>query len=121
MLRSAITESKILRKKAYIGLDISFILELALKGKLNRIEQGYVALGRNGVSGSGKIYNTYRNGLLNWFLPLHEFGSDIWSLSASFPFRVRLIIAIKIVNMNLISFLHQIKTVLKQRFCEMGG
>lgn len=113
--RSAIVDSKIIRHKSYIGSDIAFILELAVKGKFNRIEQGYVALGRNGVSGSGNIYRVYRTSLLNWFLPLRKFSLEIWRLSASFSFKSRILIATAIFKMNLISFLHQIKTEIKLR------
>jgi glycosyltransferase involved in cell wall biosynthesis len=108
--RSAIVDSKIIRRESYIGSDIAFILELAVNGKFNRIEQGYVTLGRNGVSGSGNIYRVYRTGLISWFLPLRKFSLEIWKLSAFFSFRSRIVIAAIILKMNLISFLHQIKT-----------
>ncbi|RLA01031.1 MAG: glycosyltransferase family 2 protein [Gammaproteobacteria bacterium] len=116
MRRSAIVESKIIRKKDYIGSDIAFIMELALKGKFNRLEQGYVALGRDGISGSGNIYGAYRTRLLSWVLPLHEFSAEIWKLSNSFPFNIRIRIAGEIFKMNLISFLHQIKIESKRKF-----
>jgi hypothetical protein len=105
--------SKIIRKESYIASDIAFTLELAIKGKFNRIEQGYVELGRNGVSGSGNIYKFYRTSLLNWLLPLREFSLEVWRLSTLFPFKSRVLIAGAIFKMNLISFLHQIKTEIK--------
>lgn len=118
MRRSAIVDSKIIRRESYMGSDIAFILELALKGKFNRIEQGYVTLGRHGVSGSGNIYRAYRARLINWFLPLREFSLEIWKLSDLFSFKSRILIATAILKMNLISFLHQIKTEIK--LCLLG-
>lgn len=111
--RSAIVDSKIIRHESYIASDIAFTLELAIKGKFNRIEQGYVELGRNGVSGSGNIYRFYRTSLLNWFLPLREFSLEIWRLSTLFSFKGRVLIVVTILKMNLITFLHQIKTEIK--------
>lgn len=111
--RSAILESKVLRHKSYIGSDIAFILELAIMGKFNRVKQGYVALGRDGVSGSGNIYKMYRTRLLNWICPLHEFSLEVCRLSVLFSFKSRAMIAGEIFKMNLISFLHQIKTEFK--------
>lgn len=113
MRRKALVDSKIIRHESYLGSDIAFILELAVKGKFNRIDQGYVALGRDGVSGSGNIYRTYRSSLLNWIFPLSEFGLEIWRLSALFSIKSKILIAGAIFKMNLISFLHQIKTELK--------
>ena len=113
MRRSVLLDSKVIRHEPYMGLDIAFILELAIKGKFNRAEQGYVALGRSGVSGSGNIYKAYRTSLSSLVLPLSEFSLEIWRLSALFSLRCRISVAGAIFKMNLISFLHQIKTELK--------
>ncbi|EUJ10040.1 glycosyl transferase [Methylophilaceae bacterium 11] len=116
--RSALIDNVTLRRGAYLGQDIAVILELAIKGKLNRTSEGYVALGRNGLSGSQTIYRTYRNSLLNWFIPLHEFNVQIWSFSSSFSFKNKAQLAITMLKMNLISSLHQIKTELKLLLAE---
>jgi glycosyltransferase involved in cell wall biosynthesis len=111
--RQPIVESKIIRRQSYIGSDIAFILELVFKGKFNRLEQGYVALGRDGMSGTGNIYKAYRANLINWFFPFRALSSDIWALSAAFSFKSKILIVLAILKMNLISFLHQIKTELR--------
>lgn len=114
MRRSVLIDNKVIRHKPYMGLDIAFILELAIKGKFNRVELGYLNLGRGGVSGSGNIYRAYRAGFLSWILPLREFSLEIWRLTALFPLMSRVLIASTIFKMNLISFLHQIKVEIKQ-------
>lgn len=113
MRRKAVVDSKIIRQKQYIGSDIAFILELALKGKFNRIEKGYVELGRDGVSGSGNIYRVYRKSMLDWIFPLSKFSLEILRLSSSFSSKKKMFILGKIFKINLISFLHQIKTEIK--------
>lgn len=116
MRRSAIVDSKIIRCATYFGADTAFILELAMKGKFNRLEQGYVALGRSGMSGSGNIYRVYRSSLINWLFPMHELSAVIWTQSTGFSINSRLLIACIVFKVNLISFLHQIKTEMKRRF-----
>lgn len=114
MRRKAVIDCKILRKKSYIGLDIAFVLELAGKGKLKRIDLGFVTLGRHGLSGSGAIYKAYRTNIFNWIFPLHEFSAEIWRLAKPFSLQGKVKIAAIIFKMNLISFLHQIKTEAKR-------
>lgn len=113
MRRSAAIDSRIIRQQSYMGADIAFIMELAVNGKFNRMEQGYAALGRHGLSGSGNVYKAYRTGLTSWLLPLREFSLEIWKLSAFFSFKSRILIAIRLLKINLVSFLHQIKTEIK--------
>ncbi len=117
MRRKPIVESKIIRQQFYIGSDIAFILELTFKGKFNRLEQGYVALGRGGMSGTGNIYKAYRTNLVNWFLPFREMSLEILEMSTTFTFASRVRIVLAILKMNLITSLHQIKTEMKIRLC----
>lgn len=107
--RAAIVNSKVIRHATYVGADIALILELAIKGKLNRLEQGYVALGRNGLSGSGNIFRMYRKSIKNWLFPMYELSTVIWALADDFSFIGRVLIAKAIIEMNLITFLHQFK------------
>jgi glycosyltransferase involved in cell wall biosynthesis len=115
MRRSVVQESNLIRNKSYIGLDTTIILELALKGKFNRIERGYLALGSNGVSGSGNIYKAYRKNFLSWIMPLSEFSQDTWRLSNTFTLKRKAKVASIIIKANLITFLHQIKTEFKKK------
>ncbi|WP_052184910.1 glycosyltransferase family 2 protein [Methylotenera sp. N17] len=111
--RYFLVDSQNIRRQTYLASDIAFTLEMTIKGKFNRIENGYVELGRDGVSGSGNIYRAYRTGLLNWFLPLHEFSAEIWRLSAPFSLKNKVLIAYLMIKINFITFLHQIKTEIK--------
>lgn len=115
MKRDAVASSKMIRSGSYIGADIAFVLELSLQGKFRRVEQGYVELGRHGVSGSGNIYRKYRSSALNWFVPFLELDKKLLELSSNFSTKGRLMIIKVIVVMNVISFLHQIKTEIMRR------
>lgn len=111
--RSVLIKNQTLRHGSYLGQDIAVILELSIMGKLNRTSEGYVELGRNGLSGSQNIYRAFRNGFINWFLPMHEFNADMWKLSTPFSLKSKVHLAKIILRMNLISSLHQIKTEVK--------
>jgi glycosyltransferase involved in cell wall biosynthesis len=113
MRLKAILGCKTIREESYLGSDIAFIIELVEKGKFNRIEEGYVLLGRAGFSGSGNIYKVYRSSLLFWIIPFYAFSLNIWRLSFLFSFKSKILIAYIILKINLISFFHQIKTELK--------
>lgn len=112
--RAAIADSKVIRSATYVGADIALILELAMKGKFKRLEQGYVALGRNGVSGSGNLFREFRKSIKHWLFPMYELGAVVWEQSASFSLWSRLQIALLIVRMNLMTFLHQFKIEIVQ-------
>lgn len=107
--REAIAGCKGLRTADYVGSDIALILELAMKGKFKRLEQGYVVLGRHGVSGSGDLLRVFRKSIGHWLFPMHELGTVVWNRSANFSSWSRFRIAQLIVAMNLMTFLHQFK------------
>ncbi|MBI4807411.1 MAG: glycosyltransferase family 2 protein [Nitrosomonadales bacterium] len=109
MRRQPIETCKALRSEGYVGSDTTLILELAMKGKFKRLEQGYVVLGRGGISGSGNLFRAYRKSIRHWLFPMYELGADVWAQSASFSLRSRIWIAQMIATMNLMTFLHQFK------------
>lgn len=109
MRRQPIETCKALKGEGYVGSDTALILELAMKGKFKRLEQGYVVLGRQGVSGSGNLFRVFRKSIRHWLFPMYELGAAIWEQSASFSSWSRLRIALVIVTMNLMTFLHQFK------------
>lgn len=118
--RSALVGSEVLHGNNYIGDDIALMLELTIKGKFQRQEQGYVYLGRQGMSGSGNIFRMFRTSWKQWIMPMHEFGGAIWRQSLGFSTRGRIKLAGIIIKINLITFLHQFKIEILQWVQRMG-
>lgn len=114
MRRQPIETCTALRSEGYVGSDTALILELAMKGRFKRLEQGYVILGRYGVSGGGNLFRAFRKSIRHWLFPMYELGEAIWEQSANFSLSNRLSIALMIFRMNLMTFLHQFKIEIVQ-------
>lgn len=114
MRRLPIETCAALRSAGYVGDDTALILELAMKGKFKRLEQGYVILGRYGVSGGGNLFRAYRKSIRHWLFPMYELGAAVWEQSANFSLSNRISIVFMIFRMNLMTFLHQLKIEIVQ-------
>jgi len=78
---------------SFLGADWVVVLYLASRGKLNRLNCGWVELGRHGVSNSGAIYRRYRHSWLDLFFPFRAMAKAAWAISSDFApgFRVRIL------------------------------
>lgn len=98
----------------FLGSDWSLITYLASKGKLNRIDEGWVDLGRCGVSNTADIFSFYRKGFIGWLMPFHKLTVDTWRLLLSATPGQRMHVAWRLTLLNLRAFLSQHKVMLKR-------
>lgn len=100
-------------QERYMGMDNAFVLELAIKGKINRSQQGYIELGCGGASGSGNYYRLFQKNLMSCLFPLGVLCIFMWKKSKGFSLYRRVLIGKVIVEISAISFLYQIKNEIK--------
>jgi len=107
--KEIILKSKILKDFDFFCADICFCLELFKYGKFKKIRDGYVILGKSGVSSTGKIYSMYRKSFKDWIFPLRNFSSYLLKLTIKESFSTKLFIYLFLIKQNLIYFIHQLK------------
>ena len=100
---------------SFLAFDWCLITNLAARGKLNRIDEGLVELGRHGESRSTDVFAPYRTSLLLWFMPLHGLTVDTWRLMALASRGQRVRIAWRLLKLNVLAFLLQHKLMLTRR------
>ena len=93
----------------YLGSDWSLILFLATRGKFKRIDRGWAALGKQGLSHSRDIFSIHRKGMLCWLLPFHRLSRFAWPLARGGTFRLRLHMAWRLVRLNRLAFVEQFR------------
>ena len=64
------------KARGYLGSDWSWVIFLAKRGKLKRLNAGFVELGSGGESNSHGIFKDSRNGITGWFIPFYDLASD---------------------------------------------
>lgn len=92
----------------FLGGDWAVILYLASKGKLNRLDQGGVELGRDGVSNSGHIFSRYRSGKIEYVLPFYQLTRAVFKLSAGLSVLCRVKLFFLCMKMNFLALSAQL-------------
>ncbi|WP_083236373.1 glycosyltransferase family 2 protein [Pseudomonas sp. S3E12] len=99
----------------FLACDWFFVLTLLSKGKLKRLDEGYVVLGRAGVSNSLKIFSLYRKRWINWLFPFYDLFINTFSLLKGSEIKVKLRVFLFLMKINLIAARLQIRYELKIR------
>jgi glycosyltransferase involved in cell wall biosynthesis len=103
----------------FLGSDWTLITYLALKGKLNRVNEGWVELGLSGVSNTTDIFARYRQGIIDWVLPFHRLTQDTWQFMPDASLTQRTIITIQLARLNLQAFFTQFRIMVRKRKVQM--
>ncbi len=97
------------------GADWTLVTHLASIGKLHRIDEGWIELGRHGASNTSDIFAPYRKSFVNWLLPFLDLTRDTQRLMRSASLGQQARVAWRLVLLNLHAFLSQHKLMLKRR------
>lgn len=84
----------------YLGSDWAIVLDVILKGKTKRLDQGYVILGRSGFSNSGKILDCYRNNYIHFIFPFYELIKSTNKICSCCPISVKANIYKNLLKLN---------------------
>ncbi|EKD98858.1 MAG: hypothetical protein ACD_23C00233G0001, partial [uncultured bacterium] len=98
----------------FFGADWAVVLHLACKGKLNRTTEGWVTLGKAGVSQSRNIFRAYRQSRLDFYCPFARLSQFTWALSRNLPVSDRNKIALALLKINIKAFFVQFYVLLKR-------
>lgn len=88
----------------FFGSDWAVMLEVVRAGKTNRTDQGYVVLGRDGFSNSGKIFRHYRSKAIHFIAPFFELIKATITLTDELSTKYRILILIKLIKLNYNAF-----------------
>ena len=97
---SAVRRWQQLESSSFFGADWTLVTHLASLGKLNRTPQGWVELGKDGISNSGRIFARYRSSALDWVLPFRRMSMVALRQLKGAPFPLRLRLAAKLLRLN---------------------
>ena len=100
----------------FFGADWAVVLHLAYKGKLKRVSDGWVTLGKAGASQSRNIFRIYRESCMDFLCPFAKLSKFTWALSESLPVYERKKIALALLKMNIKAFFVQFFVLLKRAF-----
>lgn len=104
---------------SFLGSDWTLITHLASLGKLNRVNGGWVELGRGGVSNTTDIFALYRRRVLDWVVPFNRVARDTLRLmSGASPTQLGLI-TIRLIHLNLLAFVGQFRVMIQR--CRSHG
>lgn len=95
------------RHAPVLGADWTLITRLAIKGKLNRVDQGWIELGVEGASNTTDIFAAYRHGVLDWLMPFRHLASETWGLMAGATPAQRALMLARLVYLNGLAFATQ--------------
>ncbi|MHB1085893.1 MAG: glycosyltransferase family 2 protein [Thiobacillus sp.] len=99
----------------FLGSDWTLVTHLASKGKLNRVDRGWVELGLGGVSNTTNIFARYRRGSIDWVWPFHRLTRDTWQLMSGARLTQRALVTIGLARLNLQAFVMQLRMIVQKR------
>jgi glycosyltransferase involved in cell wall biosynthesis len=99
----------------FLASDWFFVLSLLKKGKLKRVDEGYVVLGRKGLSNGYGIFSIYRKRFLNWFFPFYDLTFRTLDLIGPGNIKAKLKVLFFLAKINLAAVRLQLQCELKKR------
>ena len=93
----------------FLGADWTFVAHAAALGKINRAVEGWLELGREGMSHTVDIFALLRGRGIDWMVPLRRTSVEMYRLVANASFRHRLALLLQLASLNMWAFLAQFK------------
>jgi len=94
--------------KTFLGADWAVNLYVASRGKINRTAQGAMISGARGISSERNSWRAFRAQSFEWALPFFHFSLYALQLSRNFKVWWRVVLAFRLLMLNLDSAYHQI-------------
>lgn len=107
LFRRDAVEDWVRRHAPVLGADWSLITRVAIKGKLNRVDDGWVELGSEGVSNTTDIFAAHRFGVLDWLLPFRHLSRETWGLMEGATPAQRALMLARLAYLNGLAFATQ--------------
>ncbi len=95
------------------GSDWALVIGVVSRGKLNRINEGWVELGRDGLSNTTDIFSSSSNNFISWMLPFYRLAAATWEVMALSKASQRLHVGWRLIWLNIIAFFLQHKLMLR--------
>lgn len=91
----------------YLGSDWMISAHLLSKGKINRINSGYVELGKYGASNSQDLFTVHRESIYDLLIPFHRLSYEVWNICNSANSYQKIPLFLSLMKLNLYGFLFQ--------------
>lgn len=91
----------------FLGVDLYYMMQLVLIGKLNRLDSGLIRLGKFGTSHKENIFKKYRKNNIEFILPFFTLLNK--SIRLTNKFQIRFVMIYKILKFNYVANLVRIK------------
>lgn len=79
----------VFNEQGFVGGDVLFVFAALLKGKMNRVDSGFIELGRDGMSTQADFYVRFSKTFVNYIAPFHEYALAVMALLKGAPLSVR--------------------------------
>jgi len=112
--RQFISGWKHLNGGGFLGSDWTLVTHMASQGKLNRLAEGWVELGRGGVSNTTDIFARYRKRPLDWFFPFNQVTLDTLRLMRGAKLSQLLLVTVRLIRLNLMAFVGQFRMMIRR-------
>jgi len=89
------------RNEDYLGADWAWVVHLASKGKLKRIQTGWVCLGTTGVSRKTNIFKKYNRGISTFIVPFGKLLKNTLTITNGIPLYLFISLIIRWVILNI--------------------
>jgi glycosyltransferase involved in cell wall biosynthesis len=99
----------------YVGADWVWVIHLAINGKLNRHEKGWVLLGISGISNTTNIFKKHNIGPISFLIPLREMFINTIKLSGGLPSPLIAKISLEFLKLNLSALIMNIVWTFRDR------
>lgn len=99
----------------FLASDWFFVLALLKKGKLKRLDEGFVLLGRKGISNGHGIFSRYRETALYWIFPFYGLFFHTFKLIGAGNYKVKFKIFLFLFKINMVAVKLQLQYELKKR------
>jgi glycosyltransferase involved in cell wall biosynthesis len=100
LMRTAVLKQANYLDKIFFGSDWAVMLSIISAGKTNLSSDGFVILGKHGISNSGKIYKYYRKKLIHFVMPFYELNIVVFKMSKSFLMKDKMMIYQCLLKLN---------------------
>ena len=102
--RAAVAQWSRLDGADFLGSDWTLIAHVVSGGKLNRVENGWVELGMEGMSNTTDIFAVHRKSWVDWALPFNALTRDIYRHMKGASFGQKFVVLKKMARLNAEAF-----------------
>lgn len=96
--------------KDFLGADFNIILHALKKGKLNKINKGFIVLSKSGTSHQENLFKLYAKNIFDYVLPFNKLLKNALFTFKDYNIFIKTYLIYKIFNFNILTNISRLKT-----------